>query len=92
MTDKMITDSEAMHFFTTDSGRNVVAHGWMTTLSTSPDDVLSADIGVLLLDVGVFVRARSHRREKRAGMKVAKPTLTCQARVTFPPRFIRYFR
>ena len=42
-------------FFTTESGRNVVAYGWMTTLSTSPDDVLSADIGVLLLDVGVFV-------------------------------------
>ena len=38
------------------------------------------------------VRARSHRREKRAGMKVALPTLTCQAHVTFPPRFIRYFR
>ena len=30
--------------------------------------------------------------KKRAGMKVALPTLTCQARVTFPPRFIRYFR
>ena len=46
-------------FFTTESrsGRNVVAYGSMTTLSTSPDDVLSssADIGVLLLDVGVFV-------------------------------------
>ena len=25
-------------------------------------------------------------------MKVALPTLTCQAHVTFPPRFIRYFR
>ena len=44
-----------MHLFKTESGRNVVAYGWMTTLSTSPDDVLSADIGVLLLDVGVFV-------------------------------------
>ena len=44
-----------MHFFTTESGRNVVAYGWMTTLSTFPDDVLSADIGVPLLDVGVFV-------------------------------------
>ena len=39
-----------------------------------------------------LLRARSHRREKRAGMKVALPTLTCQAHVTFPPRFIRYFR
>ena len=39
-----------------------------------------------------LIRARSHRREKRACMKVAQPTLTCQAHVTFPPRFIRYFR
>ena len=38
-----------------ESGRNVVAYGWVTTLSTSPDNVLSADIGVLLLDLGVFV-------------------------------------
>ena len=64
MKDKMITDSEAMDFFTTESGRNVIAYGWiqMKTLSTSPDDVLSADIGVLLLDVGVFVSgmATSH--------------------------------
>ena len=62
MKGKMITDSEEMHFFTTESGRNVVAYGWMTTLSTSPDDVLSADIGVLFLDVGVFVSgmATSH--------------------------------
>ena len=52
ITKDKITDSEAMHFFTTESGRNAVAYGWMTTLSTSPDDVLSADIGVLLLDVG----------------------------------------
>ena len=52
ITKDKITDSEAMHFFTTESGRNVVAYGWMTTLSTSPDDVLSADIGVPLLDVG----------------------------------------
>ena len=51
-----MTDSEAMQL-TTESGRTVVAYhpGWMTTLSTYPDDVLSADIGVLLLDVGVFV-------------------------------------
>ena len=40
----------------------------------------------------VELRARSHRWEKRAGMKVVLPTLTCQAHVTFPPRFIRYFR
>ena len=59
ITKDKITTSEAMHFFTTESrfGRNVVAYGSMTTLSTSPDDMLSssADIGVLLLDVGVFV-------------------------------------
>ena len=36
--------------------------GLMTTLSTAPDDALSADIGVILLDVGVFVSvmATSH--------------------------------
>ena len=47
---------------TTESGRNVVAYGWKTTLSTSPDEVLSANIGILLLDVGVFVSgmATSH--------------------------------
>ena len=39
------TDGEAMHFFTTESGSNVVAYGWMTTLSTFPNEVLSADIG-----------------------------------------------
>ena len=41
ITKDKITDSEAMHFFTTESGRNVVAYGWMTTLSTSSNDVLS---------------------------------------------------
>ena len=47
-------DGEAMHFFSTESGRNVVAFGWMTTLLTSPDDreMPSAGIGILLLDVG----------------------------------------
>ena len=33
---------------------SVDMYGCMTTLSKSPDDVLSADIGVLLLDVGCF--------------------------------------
>ena len=54
ITKDKITDSEAVHF-TTESGWTVVAYGWMTTLSTFPDDVLSADIGVLLLVEGVFV-------------------------------------
>ena len=49
------TARQCTFFSTAESVRNVVAYGWMTTLSTSPDDVLLADIGVLLLDVGVFV-------------------------------------
>ena len=32
ITKDKITDSEAMHFLTTESGRNVVAYGWKTTL------------------------------------------------------------
>ena len=71
ITKDKITDSEAMHSFTTESGRNVVAYGWMTTLSTSPDDVLSADIGALLLDVGLFVSgmAINHRFCKLASAR-----------------------
>ena len=49
--DKTI-DSEARHFFTTESSKNVDSCGGMTSLSTSPDEVLSADIGTLLLDMG----------------------------------------
>ena len=52
MKDKMVTECEAVQFFTTESGRNVVPYRWISRLSTSPDDVLSADIGVLLLDGG----------------------------------------
>ena len=50
----MTIDGEAMNFFTMEAGRNVIAYGWMTTTSTSPDELLPADIGVLLLDVGML--------------------------------------
>ena len=58
--DHRLGQGHALFTIAAESGRNVTSCGWIPSLSTSPDEVLLANIRVLLLDVFVNRMATSH--------------------------------